>query len=82
MPNIPFVVLIAGDRSQHMPPVFSEEAMEKIAELGIEMHKKMVTLIPGGKYIIVEGAGHNIHIEKSDALIGPVIDMISNARNK
>jgi len=82
LPDIPFVVMIAGDRSQHMPPVFSEEAIEKIAELGMEMHKKMVALIPGGKYIIVEGAGHNIHLEKPGALIGPIIDMITDARNK
>ena len=82
LPEIPFVVLTAGNRSQAMPPVFSEEAKAKIAKLGVELQKKVVTLIPGGKHIIVDGVGHNIHLEKPDALIGPVIDMISNARNK
>jgi pimeloyl-ACP methyl ester carboxylesterase len=82
LPDIPFVVLIAGDRSQHMPPVFSEEAQEKIAELGVELQKKLVSLIPGGKHIIVEEVGHNIHVEKPDALIGPIMDMIADVRNK
>ena len=82
LPDIPFVVLTAGNRSQAMPPVFSEEAKEKIAKLGVELQKKLVTLIPGGKHVIVEGVGHNIHLEKPDALIGPIIDMITRVRNK
>ena len=30
LPQIPFVVLTAGDRSKAMPPMFSDEAKEKI----------------------------------------------------
>lgn len=82
LPDIPFIVLTAGNRSQAMPPIFSEEAKEEIAKLGIEMQKKLATLIPGGKHIIVEDVGHNIHIEKPDALIGPVLGMITDIRKK
>ncbi|MGB6865362.1 MAG: hypothetical protein WBE11_06685, partial [Candidatus Aminicenantaceae bacterium] len=70
------------DRSKVMPPVFSEEANKNIAELGIELQKKVVALIPGGKHIIVEGVGHNMHLEKPEALTEPVTEMIKEVRNK
>jgi pimeloyl-ACP methyl ester carboxylesterase len=82
LPKVPFVVITAGDRSKGMPPVFSEEASRKMVELGMDLQKKLVALIPGGKHIIVEGAGHNIHLEKPEALIGPVTKMINEVRNK
>lgn len=82
LPHVPFLVLTAGDRSRGMPPMFSAEANQKIAELGIELQKKMAALIPGGKHIIVEGVGHNMHLEKPEALIQPVSEMIKIVRNK
>ncbi len=82
LPQIPFVVLTAGDRSKAMPPMFSDEAKEQIAKLGLKMQQKLVALIPGGKQIIVEGAGHNIHGEKPEALITPVGEMIMIVREK
>ncbi len=82
LPRVPFVVLTAGDRSKGMPPIFSEKANKKIAELGIEMQKKLAAMIPGGKHIIVDGAGHNIHLEKPEALIKPTVEMIEELRKK
>ena len=46
------------------------------------MQKKLAAMIPGGKHIIVEDIGHNIHIEKPEALITPVFEMIKKVRNK
>jgi len=80
LPQIPFVVITAGDRSKAMPPMFSDEAKEQIAKLGLEMQKKLVALIPGGKHIVVEGVGHNIHVEKPEALIAPVVEMINEVQ--
>jgi pimeloyl-ACP methyl ester carboxylesterase len=82
LPDIPFVVLTAGERSRTIPPVFSDEGKKRIIELGFEMQEKVADLIPVGIHIIVEGAGHNIHLEKPDALIGPALRMISQVRNK
>ena len=82
LPHIPFIVLTAGDRSKAMPPMFSDEAKEKIAKLGLEMQQKLVALIPGGRHILVEGVGHNIHAEKPEALINPVVEMIKEVREK
>jgi len=81
LPQVPFVVLTAGDRSKGMPPVFTDEANKNIAELGIELQKKVVALIPGGKHIIVDGVGHNMHLEKPEALIEPVLEMIKEVLN-
>jgi pimeloyl-ACP methyl ester carboxylesterase len=82
LPQVPFVVLMAGDRSKGVPPIFSEEARKKMVELGMEMQKKLVALIPGGKHIIVNDVGHNIHLEKPEALIKPVVEMIEEVRKK
>jgi pimeloyl-ACP methyl ester carboxylesterase len=80
LPHIPFIVLTAGDRSKAMLPMFSDEAKERIAKLGLKMQQKLVALIPGGKQIIVEGAGHIIHGEKPEALIAPVVEIIKEIR--
>ena len=82
LPHIPFIVLTAGDRLKAMPPIFSDEAKEQIAKLGLEMQQKLVALIPGGRHIVVEGVGHNIHAEKPEALIAPVVEMIKEVREK
>jgi pimeloyl-ACP methyl ester carboxylesterase len=82
LPQIPFVVITAGDRSKAMPPMFSDESKAQIAKLGLEMQKRLVALISGGKHIVVDGAGHNIHSEKPEALIAPVVEMIKKVREK
>jgi len=80
LPQIPFVVLSAGDRTKAMPPMFSEEGKEKLATLGMTLQQRLVALIPGGKHIVVEDVGHNIHFEKPDALIEPITEMINRIR--
>ena len=80
LPRIPFVVLTAGDRLRAMPPMFSDEGKEKLATLGLELQQRLVALIPGGEHIVIEGVGHNIHIEKPDALIEPISEMIDRIR--
>jgi pimeloyl-ACP methyl ester carboxylesterase len=46
------------------------------------LNNKLAALIPGGKLIIVEGAGHDIHVGKPEALIAPVVEMIKEVREK
>jgi len=80
LPRIPFVILTSAGRAKAMPPLFSDEAIEKMAKLDSALNNKLAALIPGGRQIIVEGTGHNIHIDKPEALIGPVVEMIKAAR--
>lgn len=60
--------------------MFSDEGKEKLATLGLELQQRLVALIPGGEHIVIEGVGHNIHIEKPDALIEPISEMIDRIR--
>lgn len=78
LPRIPLTVLTAGRR----PPwsMFSEETAARMAEVGVEYQKKLVGLIPGGKLIPVEDAGHNLHHDKPEVVIRAISEMIDNAR--
>lgn len=80
LPKIPFVVLTAGDRSKAMPSIFSEDAKKELETLGFQLQQRLVALIPGGRHIVVEGVGHNIHFEKPNALIEPVIKILNELR--
>jgi len=82
LPRIPFVILTSPDRAKAMQPIFSDEAIEKIAKLDWALNNKLAALIPGGRQIIVEGAGHNIHVDKPEALIAPVVEMIKEVSEK
>jgi pimeloyl-ACP methyl ester carboxylesterase/Tol biopolymer transport system component len=77
LPHIPFVVITSGDRSKALPPIFSEQARQELIKLGMDLQQKLVDLIPGGKHIIAEGVGHNIHVEKPEILVDPIIEMIN-----
>jgi len=82
LPRIPFVILTSADRAKAMGPMFSAEAMEEMAKSDSSLNEKMAALIPGGRQIIVEGTGHNIHMDKPKALIAPVVEMIKEVREK
>jgi pimeloyl-ACP methyl ester carboxylesterase len=82
LPRIPFVILTSPGRANAMKPLFSDEAIEKIAEQDQVLNKELAELISGGRQIVVEGAGHNIHLDKPEALIIPVVEMINEVREK
>jgi len=48
-----------------------------LIKLGLDFQQRLVDLIPGGKHIIAEGVGHNIHVEKPEILVDPIIEMIN-----
>jgi pimeloyl-ACP methyl ester carboxylesterase len=81
LPTIPFVVITSGDRSKALPPDFSDEARKDLIKLGMDMQQRLVDLVPGGKHIIAEGVGHNIHSEKPEVLVEPLVEMISKVKN-
>jgi len=82
LPRIPFVILTSADRAKAMQPIFGDEAIEEMAKLDLALNKKLAALIPGGRQIIVEGTGHDIHVDKPEALIAPVVKMIQEGREK
>lgn len=82
LPRIPFVVLTSSGRAEAMRPIFSDEAIGEIAKSDRALNKKLAALIPGGRQIIVEGTGHDIHVDKPEALIVPLLEMIKEVREK
>jgi pimeloyl-ACP methyl ester carboxylesterase len=80
LPGIPFMVLAAAGRAKAMKPLFSDEAIEKMEKLDGDLNNRLAALIPGGKLIVVEGTGHNIHMDKPEVLIAPVTEMIRVVR--
>ena len=82
LPKIPFVMLTSADRAKAMSDIFSDAAIEEIAKLDGALNRKLAALIPGGRHIIVEGTGHDIHADKPEALMGPVVKMINEVREK
>lgn len=81
LPHIPFVVITSGDRSKTLPPIFSEQARRDLIKLGMDLQQRLVDLIPGGKHIIAEGVGHNIHVEKPEILVNPIVEMINGIKS-
>jgi len=82
LPRIPFVILTSADRAKAMGPMFSDKAIEEMVKSDSALNKKLAALIPGGREIIVEGTGHNIHVDKPEALIAPVVEIIREVRAK
>jgi len=82
LPRIPFVILTSANRAKAMQPIFSNEAIDEIAKLDGALNNKLAALIPGGRQIIVEGTGHDIHVDKPEALIAPLVEMIKEVREK
>jgi pimeloyl-ACP methyl ester carboxylesterase len=76
LPQIPFVVMAVAGRAKAMAPLFSDAAIEKMEKLDGDLNNRLAALIPGGKLIVVEGTGHNIHMDKPEVLIAPVAEMI------
>lgn len=82
LPRIPFVILTSAGRAEAMRPLFSDEAIAEIAKSDLALNEKLAALIPGGRQISVEGTGHDIHVDKPEALIAPVAEMIKEVRAK
>jgi len=82
LPRIPYVVLASAGRAKAMAPLFSEKAIERLSLIDESLNDRLAALIPGGKLIVVEGTGHDIHVDKPDALITPVLEMIGLAGRK
>jgi pimeloyl-ACP methyl ester carboxylesterase len=82
LPRIPFVILTAVGRARAMKPMFSDAAIEEMAKLDPALMEKLAASIPGGRQIMVEGTGHYVHVDKPEALIAPVVEMIQRVKEQ
>ena len=80
MPHVPFLIISGGEPMPRNN--FSEEGNRIMQEIKIELHRKYLELIPGGKHIIVKGVIHTIHYEKPQAFIDPVLELFEQVRRR
>jgi len=80
LPHVPALVLIAGaNREAGVPPGFSPEARRKMAQLGVELQKKMAADL-GGEFIVFDDLSHYMHLEKPAPVIQAIKGMIQKLR--
>ncbi|MCP4213749.1 MAG: alpha/beta hydrolase [bacterium] len=75
--DVPLVVMTAGNmRNSPFQKKLSKETYDRLKKLLREHPKKHFALSTKARHVIVEGAGHNIHIDKPEAVIKAVVDMV------
>lgn len=79
LPRVPVLVLIAGNREQGVPPGFSPEARRKMAQIGLELQKKMAADL-GGEFIVFDGLGHLLHVEAPEPIAQAIKGMVRKLR--
>jgi len=72
----------SASRGSGLPTVFSPEGLAKLDEATAAMQKKLALLVPGGEQILVEGAGHDVHLDKPEAVLAPIRAMIARLREQ
>lgn len=77
LPRVPLVVITSASRGSGLPMVFSPESQARLTDVAMAMQKKLVDLVPGGRQILVEGAGHNVHLDQPEAVITSIREMVA-----
>jgi pimeloyl-ACP methyl ester carboxylesterase len=80
LPQVPLVVLShgrGGDPAER-PPGWPIEEEERIWR---ELHAEIAQSVPGGKHIIAEKSGHDIHQEEPMLVVSAIRQVVDAARN-
>jgi pimeloyl-ACP methyl ester carboxylesterase len=77
----PLIVLTAGEKKaanrDAFPPNFPLEILVQVDALWLEMQSELASLSTNGQHRIVEGAGHEIHIDQPSAVVQAVEDLLA-----
>ena len=82
LPRVPLIVITSASRGSGLPPVFGPESQARLAEVAMAMQRKLVELLPDAEHILVEGAGHNAHVDKPEAVLAPIRAMVARLRRQ
>jgi pimeloyl-ACP methyl ester carboxylesterase len=76
LPPVPLIVLSHGRAADpaDRPPGWPLAEEERIFR---ELHAELARLVPGGRLVIVEGAGHDIHQERPDLVVTAIHEVAS-----
>jgi pimeloyl-ACP methyl ester carboxylesterase len=79
-PPVPLVVLTHGqaDDPSERPPGWPMEEEERIWR---ELHAALVRLAPGGRHVIAEGSGHDIHQEQPELVVDAIRQVVGAVRD-
>lgn len=76
MPDLPLAVLTRG--VSQLPTLDNSESME---EVWLEMQLELANSSKQGYQNIIQDSGHNIHIDKPDAVIDSVLEIFDSVKN-
>ena len=76
--DTPLVVLTRGE--QVTLPGLGPAQISTLTEVWRQMHAEIAQLSSHGRRQIIEGAGHNIHVDKPGAVIAAVDEVVAEAR--
>jgi pimeloyl-ACP methyl ester carboxylesterase len=76
--DVPMIVLTAGKET--LPPGFTPEETAQFNALWRRMHWEMLTISTDSRRRFVEGAGHTIWIDRPEAVIQAVDEVVAEAR--
>jgi pimeloyl-ACP methyl ester carboxylesterase len=79
MPPIPVIVL-TGSRFDAVPGL-SDEVLRSMNETKLSLHADLAGLSPKGEQRILEDAGHMINLDRPDAIVQAVQDIIAAMRS-
>ena len=79
-PPVPLVVLTHGraDDPAERPPGWPLAEEERIWR---ELHEEIVRLAPGGRHVIAEGAGHDIHQDRPELVVAEIRAVVGAVRD-
>jgi pimeloyl-ACP methyl ester carboxylesterase len=84
LPDVPLRVLSA--HYLHCPPgvpVDQREAFRQRSDrVWMKLQAELAQLAPRSRHIIVEESGHNIHLDRPDAVIDAIWEVVEDARRK
>lgn len=82
LPRVPLIVISSAHRGSGLPAVFSPENQARLNEVAMVMQKKLAELVPGAEHILIDGAGHNVHLDRPEAVLAPIRATIVRLRQK
>lgn len=80
LPKVPFVVITARNRSDAIPSISGAEGREKLAALDLRLQDRLAGLVPGGKHVLAEGAGHDVLVEQPQVIVAAILDVVEAVR--
>jgi pimeloyl-ACP methyl ester carboxylesterase len=80
LPPVPLVVLWATDGGG-LPKVFTAEGEVRLREVNARMQQRLAALVPNGRLIGIPGVGHNVHLEKPEAVLEPLLALIEQVKS-